>query len=355
MSVWQSITWDVARAGGFVAYGLVTISVVLGLILSLRWRTAAWPRWATNDLHRYITLLALVFIGIHTAAVWLDPFMAFGPGEIFVPLVSHYRPIWVALGIVTSYLMVAVWLSERVQRRIGYVWWRRFHYLTFGIYVLATIHGIGTGSDTRTGWAIGTYAGSVVLVALLLTVRLLGPAPHLTPRPRIAALAAVVVVAGSIWTVLGPLRPGWNAAANNGHGSGARIALGPGTGIAAANGARIMSPFRAGLNGRVTQSDSGGNATVQLDMLLNGGAQGTLDVTLQGQPDDAGALGIDRTNAVFSLPHAGETYRGRVTALNGSEMIIRCTGSRGDSLQLDVVFQVDGAGAVQGSVQGAPL
>lgn len=354
MSVWESITWDVARAGGFVAYGLVTISVVLGLMLSLRWRTTAWPRWATNDLHRYVTLLALVFIGIHTVAVWVDPFMAFGPAEVFVPLVSHYRPMWVALGIVASYLTAAVWLSERVQKRVGYAWWRRFHYLTFGIYVLATVHGIGTGSDTRTGWAIGIYVGSVLLVATLLALRLLGPAPHLTPRPRIAALAAGVILVGAVWTALGPLRPGWNIAANNGHGSGARIALGQSAGTAANTGP-ITSPFNADMSGSVTQSNSGEIATVQLNTRLYGGAQGTLRITLQGEPDDSGGLAIDRTSVLFIPSGTGESYQGQVTALSGGEMMVRCTGSQGDRLQMDIVFQINEAGSVQGTVQGIPV
>jgi hypothetical protein len=59
VSYWQTVTWDTARAAGFVAYGLVALSVALGLVLSLRWRSRAWPRWATNDLHRYVALLAL--------------------------------------------------------------------------------------------------------------------------------------------------------------------------------------------------------------------------------------------------------------------------------------------------------
>lgn len=354
MSVWQSITWDVARAGGFVAYGLVTMSVVLGLILSLRWRTAAWPRWATNDLHRYVTLLALVFIGIHAVAVWVDPFMAFGPAEVFVPLVSHYRPIWVALGIVASYLTAAVCLSERVQKWVGYAWWRRFHYLTFGIYALATVHGIGTGSDTRTGWAIDIYVGSVLLVATLLALRLLGPAPHLTPRPRVAVLATGVILTGAVWTALGPLRPGWNIAANNGHGSGARIALGEGAGTAA-NAGPITSSFNADMSGSVTQSDSGEIATVQLNARLRGGAQGTLRITLQGQPDETGGLAIDRTSVLFIPAGTGESYQGQVTALTRGEMRVRCTGSQGDRLQMDIVFQINEAGSVQGTVRGIPV
>jgi len=166
---------------------LVTASIALGLALSLHWYTRSWPRWATTDLHRYVTLLAIVFTGVHSLAIWLDPFMAFTPAEVFIPLLSHYRPIWVALGIVSAYLLLAIWLSERVQKQIGYAWWRRLHYLTFGVWGLVTVHGLTTGSDTRTPWALFIYGGSVVLVGSLLSIRLLGKENEAAPHPRIAA------------------------------------------------------------------------------------------------------------------------------------------------------------------------
>ena len=104
MSVWGQITWDVARSGGFVAYGLLTLAVALGLALSMRWQAPWWPRLINSELHNFVTLLSLAFTIIHVLAVWLDPFTAFGWTEIFIPFASHYRPIWMAFGIVALYL-----------------------------------------------------------------------------------------------------------------------------------------------------------------------------------------------------------------------------------------------------------
>ena len=33
MNIWQMVTWDVARAGGFTAFGLLTLSVAIGTVL----------------------------------------------------------------------------------------------------------------------------------------------------------------------------------------------------------------------------------------------------------------------------------------------------------------------------------
>lgn len=172
-SIWQTVTWDVARAGGFTAYVLLTLAVVAGLALSTKLQSPSrWPRLLNNELHNFLTLLSTIFVGVHVLAVWVDPFTHFGWNEVFIPFVSQYRAIWMALGIVALYLGIAIGISTWLRPRIGYTWWRRLHVLTIGIYALATLHGIGTGSDTQTWWGLGIYLVSIVLVGALLWQRL---------------------------------------------------------------------------------------------------------------------------------------------------------------------------------------
>ena len=112
-----------------------------------------------------------VFLVVHVLAVIVDPFTHFGWNEILIPLASHYRPEWMALGIVGLYLGIAIGISTLLRKHIGYKWWRRLHVLTLGIFALATIHGLGIGSDTQTWWALGIYLVSIVLVGALLCRR----------------------------------------------------------------------------------------------------------------------------------------------------------------------------------------
>src|SRR5207237_3175124 len=95
-------------------------------------------------------------------------------------------------------------------------WWRRLHTLTFAVYLLATLHGLGTGTDTRQPWALALYAGSVLLVGALLLTRLLTPiGPRGRAHPRLAALTAVVLVGGIAWAVTGPAHAGRGAIAGH--------------------------------------------------------------------------------------------------------------------------------------------
>src|ERR1700693_3522056 len=100
-TIWQSVTWDVARAGGFTTYILLTLAVVVGLALSTQLQSPSrWPRLINSELHNFLTLLSTIFLGVHILAAWIDPFPHFGWTEILIPRASHYRPEWMAFGIV---------------------------------------------------------------------------------------------------------------------------------------------------------------------------------------------------------------------------------------------------------------
>ncbi|WP_376793586.1 ferric reductase-like transmembrane domain-containing protein [Thermogemmatispora sp.] len=172
-TIWQSVTWNVARAGGLTAYLLLTLAVCAGLALSGQLQSPRrWPRLVNNELHNFLTLLATIFVGIHIVAVWVDPFTHFGWNEILIPLASHYRPLWVALGICALYLGLAIGISTLLRPHIGYRWWRRLHLLTLLLFGLATLHGLGSGSDTQSWWALALYGGSLWAVGWLLWRRL---------------------------------------------------------------------------------------------------------------------------------------------------------------------------------------
>src|SRR5205807_2628549 len=64
--------WYAARAGGLLAFALLTASVVLGLTLSGRARLRRWPRFAVEDVHRFAGVLVGAFVGIHVLALLVD-------------------------------------------------------------------------------------------------------------------------------------------------------------------------------------------------------------------------------------------------------------------------------------------
>jgi DMSO/TMAO reductase YedYZ heme-binding membrane subunit len=343
----QGLTWDAARVGGFVAYGLMLASVVIGLLLSAKVRSTRFPRVVTNELHRFVTLLALVFTVVHGLAVAIDPFIKLNPVELLVPFTSHFRPAWMAFGIVGFDLLVAIYLSERVRSRVGYAWWRRFHALAFVAYVLATLHGLGTGSDSRTMWAIALYAGGAILVIGLLLYRLrpMG-AVAAWRRPAVMAITVLAAVAVAVWAGSGPLAPGWAAAAGGAAASTPTPSPAPvaaATPQAAPAVQRITLPFQSDLKGTAVQT-SGAGATLTIDARLGGSVSGQLKVTIP-LADDAGSAPMTLT-----VEPTGATCTGEITTARRGVLGGTCSLPDGRVLALQMRVGLDDAGALVGTL-----
>jgi predicted ferric reductase len=165
-----------------LSFALASLSVLVGLLMSLRWQHWQLPRLVQDGLHRQLTILCLVFTAVHVLAVWVDPFTHFGLADLLIPFAAAYKPLPMALGIVSLYLLLAVWISSQLRNRIGFARWRQLHYAAFGVYTLGALHGLSIGSDTHALWAQVLYAAGIVPVALLTGLRILGlPARPTSP------------------------------------------------------------------------------------------------------------------------------------------------------------------------------
>ncbi len=172
--------WYVIRATGVIAYVLLAMSVVLGLLITGRVVASGRPRFDVYEIHTFTSLLALAFGMAHALSLLLDNFVTFSPVQIFVPFTSDYRPVSVALGIIGIYLTAAVYGSFWLRRRIGYKRWRTFHYATFAAFVLLTVHAILSGADAHTLWMIAIMIASCLIVTGLTIYR----AASLKPASR---------------------------------------------------------------------------------------------------------------------------------------------------------------------------
>ncbi|MGI9622761.1 MAG: ferric reductase-like transmembrane domain-containing protein, partial [Acidimicrobiales bacterium] len=134
----EKLTWYVARSGGIVAWVLLAAGIVLGLLLSSRLLgRKASPAWILS-VHRYLGGLAVIFTGIHVAAIMLDDFVDFGLVEVLVPMASSWRPGAVAWGIVAMYLIVAIELTSFAMKRLPKGLWRGVHWTSAPLFVVAT-------------------------------------------------------------------------------------------------------------------------------------------------------------------------------------------------------------------------
>ena len=182
-----TLPWYIARASGLVGWGLLAAATLWGLALSTKvLGTRPRPNWLL-DLHRWLGGVALVFTGVHVVALLADTYVHFGVASVLVPFASNWHPVAVAWGVVAFYLLVAVELTSLARAHLPKIVWRRVHFASFLLFVMATIHGLTAGTDTKSAMArvVAMLVGSVFVgltaVRIAESVRAEAPAPRQVP------------------------------------------------------------------------------------------------------------------------------------------------------------------------------
>lgn len=173
--------WLIARAGGLAAYALLAASVLAGLVLKAR-PFRGLRAADVADAHRFLALLALSATGVHGLALTLDATSPISVEALVVPGVSSYRPLWTALGVLAAELMLVVYVSFALRRRIGARAWRRLHWATYAIFAAATLHGLAAGTDSGQAWALALYLSGAGAVAAAAGWRALAAHPRTRPE-----------------------------------------------------------------------------------------------------------------------------------------------------------------------------
>lgn len=175
--------WLLARASGLTAYALMTASVLAGLVVKSRPFGRAVKTASVMDVHRFLALLGLGMLALHGVALTLDRTVHIPPAALLLPGLSPYRPVPVALGVVACELAALIVLSFSLRRRIGARNWRKLHWATYLIFIMATVHGLAAGTDSSRPWAFGLYLGAVGAVVFATGWRALTGPTRPVPAP----------------------------------------------------------------------------------------------------------------------------------------------------------------------------
>jgi sulfoxide reductase heme-binding subunit YedZ len=135
-------------------------------------------------LHRNLSLTAVVFLLIHIVTAVIDPFTSLGWVAAVIPFGSSYRTFWLGLGTLAAELMAAIVVTSLLRQWIGARTWRLVHWLSYGSWPIAVVHGWGTGTDSGAAWLLAIQVLCVLAVGLAVLARLLtgSPDPLATDR-----------------------------------------------------------------------------------------------------------------------------------------------------------------------------
>jgi DMSO/TMAO reductase YedYZ heme-binding membrane subunit len=154
-----------------MALVLLTITMVLGLTTTTRTRARNWPGFAQQEMHRRISILAVVFLGIHVLTSVLDTYVNISWVSIVVPFTSHYSSVWVGVGAVALDLMLAVFVTSLLRSRMRPGTWRAVHWLAYLSWPVALAHTYGMGTDSSEGWVVALGVACTLAVAAALVWR----------------------------------------------------------------------------------------------------------------------------------------------------------------------------------------
>jgi sulfoxide reductase heme-binding subunit YedZ len=346
--------WYLSRGTGAITLVLLSITVLLGISGTLRWRPGMrTPRFVVDGLHRNVSLLVVVLLVAHILTALLDPFAHLRVLDAFVPFVSHYRPLWLGFGALAFDLLLALIVTSLLRARLGLRAWRAVHWAAYVCWPVAVLHGLGTGTDARSAWLQVLTAVCVGAVVIALAARLLRDWPaRAGMRVGGLGLVAAALACAVVFAVQGPLAEGWARRA----GTPVTLLTASRAPVArrqvAASPTTLSLPFAASLTGTARQPNATTDGTAQVDITAQihvAGPPALLDLRLFGRPLPGGGLEMASSSVTLGPSGQPRLYSGRVVALSGNRVVARLASSGARSVLLRLVLRIDATGAVAGT------
>jgi len=192
--------WYLSRASGLVAWVVLAVTCLWGILLITRMlKPADRPAWLL-DLHRYLGVLSILTTVAHVALLLGDDWMAPTWQELVVP--GGLKPTTEARmapgagaamnwGIYAMYLMIIIQVSSWAMKLIPKKLWHGIHLTSYALFVMATIHGIQAGSDIDNMVLLLSMSGIIGIVLFALVARILQGRAKKAQRAQARALQGV--------------------------------------------------------------------------------------------------------------------------------------------------------------------
>jgi predicted ferric reductase len=145
---------DLCSYLGLGAVGAVTVNLLLGMLMSLRYSPMRhWPHLHINlfALHQWTAYLAVFLTLSHPTVLLFLHTPYFGWMDVLWPIHSYLQPKLNIAGAGALYLIVLVLVSSLLRAKIGRPFWRSLHYLVFPCAALLFLHSILTDPNLKDG------------------------------------------------------------------------------------------------------------------------------------------------------------------------------------------------------------
>jgi methionine sulfoxide reductase heme-binding subunit len=184
----MNLTWASARGAGIAAFVLLAAATIWGLLLSSKIVAGRISSKGLTFTHEALSIGSLIATVLHVVAILADQYVTFTIADVLIPGRTTWHPVAVSFGIIAMYGMVLTSATFYMRRRIGKKTWRAIHYLTYGVFTSAVLHGIQAGTDSHGDFAVALYGGTALVVIALTVIRIASHGePAHSPTRRVSS------------------------------------------------------------------------------------------------------------------------------------------------------------------------
>lgn len=156
-----SWSWYLTRASGLVAAATLVILMLSGIgqVTGYTYKLLdPITSWAS---HRALGIAFGVSVLVHVFSLLFDKFVKFNFFELFIPWLSHYKPVtifgihfgslYVALGVIAFYLVGIIIITSLLWVEKKPHIWKWIHLMSYVAILLVFVHALYIGTDLAHG------------------------------------------------------------------------------------------------------------------------------------------------------------------------------------------------------------
>lgn len=163
--------WTASRLTAFLSYLAFAGSTAYGLGMSSGLIDAVARKPVSFALHRDLAWVGLALAAAHVFLLLGDAYIGFTLPTLLIPGTSPYQAVPVAIGQICLWAALFTTVSFSVRARMGLRLWRGLHSFSAIVFVLATVHGLFSGSDSKQDVIWWVYVGVATAVLFLFVNR----------------------------------------------------------------------------------------------------------------------------------------------------------------------------------------
>jgi len=158
---------------GVVSLVSLSITIMLGLVATDRLVLSIRQRVLLQSAHRTTGVIAVAALFVHLWTKVAEQHISVI--DIFIPFLAPYNTMFIGFGTLSGFIMVLVMWTGLARSRFigrGKPWmWRGIHAISYLMWPIALVHGLGAGRAAAT-WVTVSYVVCVLGVLVGLAVRL---------------------------------------------------------------------------------------------------------------------------------------------------------------------------------------